>query len=407
LSLWNKIFGHQQERLSSPITSGSFHLSYIKYLDLLNSIAGIGTDTLPLLRKGYDPVSSMPCTDFSPWISVQFLERDFIALWFFVNQYYEQKAPDSSIPKDCKIEEVLIRSYSRTLGTNHNNAAQELRSQSQRNEMELEGESLWLEVTFNKFLQKDFKKYLHIDEKAILDIQSFFVISAGISSQHRPFWIAEGKEADTLTKVLSVYPFSIDITHFSELIKTANAFLKSMKKEEGTDYWSQWPYYKISTIQEKYELKLATDLLAKLQALGVGERLHFFDFASSLPGLYWAGHSSFKTRRVGVVEKDSLEKMINLGLFAPTSDVECIPDIISKTELKELATEANFDLRKSWDLKKTYSFLSSTDDGRSFLRNLVLDRKAVKLNEIYKDDIDSILSYQVLIKPIADLLAMI
>jgi len=87
--------------------------------------------------------------------------------------------------------------------------------------------------------------------------------------------------------------------------------------------------------------------------------------------------------------------------------VECIPEIISKSELKELATEANFDLRKSWDLKRTYSFLSSTDSGHSFLRNLVLDRKAVKLNEIYRDDIDSILSYQVLIKPIADLLAMI
>jgi len=345
--------------------------------------------------------------DYSGWISSQLEAGDYAALWFFVKAYLGNTRPDENTPVSFSLEDVLTKSYASASGMDLLAARNELRRRTQENERNLKNESVPLEITFNKFLQKDFKSFIDIGDKGILDIQSFFIINAGMGSILREFWIAKGKQAHSLAKVLSVYTFNTNRGNFAGLMKTANAFLKSMKKDKMTDFWNEYPYYVVSDIDESYQPNVKTDILIKLQALGIGERLHFFDFASGFSGQYWAGDSSFKTRRTGVIEKASLKKMIGLGLFTTTNDLASIPAVASKAELIDKATKAGFELKKSWDFRKIHAFLLSTDNGADLLAQIVAEKGPVKFNSLYKDDIAEILAYQEKILPVAELLAMI
>src|ERR1035438_3766873 len=113
---------------------------------------------------------------------------------------------------------------------------------------------------------------------------------------------------------------------------------KEEKKNGGGDYWEPIPYFNIKDLKLSFSIEPKTDFLNKLQSRGIGERLHFCDFGLS-PSFtkYWPGNISYKTRSVGVCEIESVHKMVELNLYSYTEDIESVPDLVSKGELKERA----------------------------------------------------------------------
>lgn len=257
--------------------------------------------------------------------------------------------------------------------------------------------------------EKGLSKYLEIDKNGITNINSFFKLAGSIDGVSREFWIAEKGEAELLCKILSLYPFTINISNFEILIKKANLFLHEMKNDKMTNYyWNPFPFYDKSKLQESYCCTIKSNVLIILQSLSVSEQLHFFDFASSQHfEKYWDGSCSSRTRNIGIHEQNSVKKMVALNLFIETKDIESVPYITSKGELKELSERKGFELKKSWNLEKTFEFLLTTNEGKYFLNEFVRDRKVLKFNEIYREDIMEIIEQQSRVKVIADLLAML
>jgi hypothetical protein len=406
MSFFQRLFGNPASTsLSEPSKRDAVHPSLLKYRTFLASIAGIGLPDHPLRRQGYDPISGMPCMDFSLWVADQLREKDYVALWFFVAQWNRNLPPSCPVLADVQLEDILSISISEDHKITLPAARQYLRDQIGRNERKLVPETLALEVVFYQFIQKNFQDYITTSAKAILDLQTFYLIHNGISSVHRPFWIVDGREAFLLSRILSIYPISPKIEACNQLVSQANQFLKEMKGEDGTEYWKTVPMYHIRRIQKVFAPVTFTDLTKKLEMLGLGERLHFFDYASQ-DAPYWSGNSSFQTRKVGLIEAQSLEKMIDLGLFHRCEELEAIPYVMAKSELKDRALAAGFTLKKSWTMDKIHSSLMSTDQGRAFLQAELKSVKPVRLNSIYQEDVKNLLAYQAEILTLIELLAM-
>lgn len=256
------------------------------------------------------------------------------------------------------------------------------------------------------FKKKDFTKYLHIDKKAIQEIIEFFIIQNGTNSFNREFWIVDGKQTDWLAKILSVYSFSIYKSNITPLIEKVNAFLLEMKKD--VPFWKDYEHYKLDNFDESYLLFINTDLGMKLQSLSIGERMYFFDSADMCQfNSYWGGLSSAKTRTFNINEKKALDKMISLGLFDPSNEIEAIPYVTGKGELKDRAEIAGFELKKSWDLNKTFNYLMATEKGKKFLAEYMHYRTALLFKENYKDDLGLIFKHYKKMKRFVDLLAMV
>lgn len=268
-----------------------------------------------------------------------------------------------------------------------------------------------IKITQNKPTAADkinFKSFITINNKAITDLQSFYKLAGNEEGHNREFWISERGQAELLAKIISVYSFSINMANFEILILKANKFLREMKKDKMTDYWQPYSFYKIEDLRESYSCDILTDLAEKLQHLNVGERLHFFDFASHHSfGKYWNGNSSSRSRNIGVDESVSIKKMVKLGLFSEVKEIESVPFITSKGELKKKASENGFELKKSWDLEKTYNFLISSVEGVNFLNKYITNKTILKFNNSYNDDLSKLINYQKNIKVVADLLSMI
>lgn len=333
----------------------------VKLHALIAGLEGKGHPQFPLLRKEYDPGSGIPCCDFSGWIIGRLKERDKESLWAFVKALY--------LDKEDAFESHLRQSFS-------------------------------------NFLSKSFTSlFAQIEEQAVFEIQAFFILRHGIDDFNREFWLAEGKEAELLCKVLCVYNFSIAPYAFEPLAKKANSFLREMRKDN--EYWKGYPNYNIGKLPSANEMSTATGLVSKLKLLTPAERLHFFDFArDAAPGSFWSGASSYKTRTIGIDEEKSTAKMVSLGIFKLMSNVNAIPETISKPELKELAQQAGFEVKKSWTLQATFDNLMKTEQGQYFLKELAESKPTLTFNGEYNQDLKQVLDHQERIKRTVDLLAM-
>ena len=86
-----------------------------------------------------------------------------------------------------------------------------------------------------------------------------------------------------MSKIISVYDFSVNIDFFHYLVNKANVFLKEMRRDRDTkDFWKDYNYYNISKISHEYKLNVETDILIELKKLSISERLLFFDFAEKI-----------------------------------------------------------------------------------------------------------------------------
>jgi hypothetical protein len=254
----------------------------------------------------------------------------------------------------------------------------------------------------SKNKKRDYTSYLIIDGNAIRDMKALFDLAGNSDGFNRDFWITDKGKSTLLAKVLSVYSFELDTKNFRLLINKANRFIKQMRIE-APDYWNEFPLYNIVDLNESYPINITTDILTKLQYLSVSERLYFFDIS----GDYWTSQSSHKTRSIGLDEKSALSKFVKLGFFSESKDLESIPGIVGKRELKEFADKCEFELKKSWTVEKMFDYAMATEKGREFLRSFLDTKQVWKFNSIYKEDFNAIVARQEKIKKVADLICMV
>lgn len=416
MSDWRKKFGTtqqvsatvpQKENLPVETKKKAGTTSNPKFAALLDSVKSIGHPDFPLLRKEYSTSSRIPCQDFSLWVSQQLKEKDFNTLWLFVKALYnDDNNLNVGFDFSVMLDEVLIKTVSEKYGISASDAKKEIDKLNLQDNRTLEASPL--RKTFDNFLSKDFSNYISAEGEAILDLQSFFILSKGIDDSNREFWISESKEAEILAKILSVYAFRIRQQGFELLVRKANKFLKEMKSDKlSKGYWSSYQYYKIDCIDLSYSLSVETDLAEKLKSLSIAERLHFFDFATTYSNRnYWNGDSSSKTRSFGINEAVSLQKIIDLNIFEVVSDIDSIPEIASRGELKEKAEQSGLEIKKSWTLDKIFINLKKSETGLIFLNSFISDKMILKFKPEYKSDLTRIIGYQNRIRIVADLLSM-
>jgi hypothetical protein len=326
---------------------------------LIKDIRAKGHPQYPLLRKEYDIVSRMPYMDFSGWIIEQLKLNDYDSLYAFAKEFFRVDGDEEPSFK----------------------------------------------IKFEKFLTVDFTTlFENVDQQMVYEIRAFFVINYGFEPFNREFWIVEGRQADSLSKILSVYSFSLNLDAFMPLINRANGFIREMSKDN--DYWKEFEKYKKEHIKRENKLPTKSDLPSKLQQLTSGERLYFFDYNSSFKR-FWNGNSSYKTRSFGINEEKSIGKISNLEIFEIVDDIGAIPQIASKGELKESATRAGFEIKKSWTLEKIYENLLKVENGKAFLSEFIKDKIVLSFKSEYDADLNIILDYQVEIQRIVDLISMI
>ncbi len=336
-----------------------------KLKTLLSELGSKGHAEYPLLRKEYAVTSGMPYTDFSGWVIDQLKEKDYNSLYAFVKEYYLGRNNDTYSEKELKNK-------------------------------------------FEKFLTKNFKSlFKNIDEQAIFEIQAFFILKRGIDEFNREFWIAKDKEAELLCKILGVYSLEIFPNSFEPLIKKANKFLREMRKDKDVEFWKDYKNYRIEELQNEYKLETTNGLETKLKQINVGERLHFFDFATVYSyRKFWNGDSSYKTRGFGINELDSIKKISALGIFDTVNEINAIPEITSKGELKETAEKAGFEIKKSWTMDKIFENLMKSKQGQAFLQEFVKGKSILAFKDEYRIDLTIIFKHQEKIKRTVDLITM-
>ena len=334
-----------------------------KLKTLLSELGSKGHAEYPLLRKEYAVTSGMPYTDFSGWVIEQLKAKDYNSLYSFVKEYYLGRDNDTYSEQELK-------------------------------------------KTYEKFLTKNFKAlFSKIDEQAVFEIQAFFILKRGIDDFNREFWIAEDKEAELLCKILSVYSFEIVPNSFEPLVKKANKFLREMRKD--VEFWKDYKNYKIEELQNEYKLETTNGLEKILRQINSGERLHFFDFATVYSNRkFWNGDSSYNTRSYGINELDSIKKISELGIFDTVNDINAIPEITSKGELKETAEKAGFEIKKSWTMDKIFENLMKSEQGQDFLQEFVKGKSILAFKDEYKKDVSNIIQHKQKLKRVVELITM-
>ncbi len=331
-----------------------------KLTKLIKTLGGQSHPEFPLLRKEYAISSRVPATDFTWWIVDQLKEKDYDSLFAFISKFY--------LGNDKSREKELFKN-------------------------------------FQKFLSKDYKSLIEIDDQAIYEIQAFFILEKGIRDFNREFWVAEDKESELLCKILSVYSFKLNVQSFQPLILKANKFLKEKRKD--TDFWKDYKNYKLEDLKNEYCLKTKTNLVNQLRLIPSGKRLHFFDFTTIYTHRkYWNGDSSYKTRGYGINEMESFRTISELGIFNPVNTIDSLSEIASKSELKEKAESKNFGIKKSWTLNKIVENLLKTEQGKRFLNEYINKKNVLEFKDELKSDLQIIIKYQSEIKNVIDLIVM-
>jgi hypothetical protein len=403
MNLFKSLFGGSKQNETPKLKTSKQQETLAPLFDM---IKGIGQSEKPLLRKGYGTV--MPCYDFSTWLIEKYIHGDYRAIWDFKSEYKDDNYSESG-GVSVDLEELFPQYFGpdilvKKFGLSRVEAKKQWdKINEESNKKLVEQSQIEQKERFDDFFKENYSKYLVIEDRATIELWAFFVLSA--KNEFNAF--KDGSDL-AIAKILCPYNFSIDKEAFRQLIDKANQFLREMRrqdKEFGGDYWKNTSNFRISDLRQEYTISLQTDLAEKLKRLGLGERLHFFDFANSMTfGKYWSGNSTFSTRTFGIYEKESISKMVELELFIYTSEIESIPDVVSKGELKDKAEVNGFELKKSWTKDKIYNYLLSADGGVDFLKRLIDENKPLVFNQKYIDDLNKILEYQVNIKIVANLL---
>lgn len=374
MGFFKKLFGFtvkEKDEIPAKIqqNKSEFAAQKSEFNILLSELKEIGHPENPLFRKEYALSSAIPCKDFSGWIIDKLSTKKHKEIHLFMHHL----TSNNFIGVTISDGEEKPKNYLRQI-----------------------------EKKLDNFLLKNISDFITIEIQAVYEIQSFFILM-GLDSD-REFWIAQEKEAELLSRILCVYDFTVNIDNLKPLVHKANKFLKEMKADELTDYWENYPLYNTKSIKPTYILN--NNLKHSLKKLSISARLNFFDYCNSP---YWDRSSGYRVRAFGINEIDCALEMINSGLygFLSESDFKSALKFINKSELKDMAENKGFEIKKTWTLEKIYDNLIKTDDGKQFISSFLKEKCVLKITPSYQELVSELLEYKQQIRVIADLLSMI
>lgn len=400
-----------------------------KIVNLINRIRPIGKSDNIFARKEYD--TFMYCVDFSDFVRDLIIENDLCTLCAFLEiltmESYETKSKSSyhfySILSKKAISVVLDHGFPIeehelyiAYANNDREFTEKVDPLLKKHFAIYEYEKLISYLTsaaiskkeaLKHLLTNDIQKYIITEKQARDEIKSIFILYGGLApfEKERGYWIY-GKSMPVLFYALSIYNFST--TEFiNQLIERRNFFIKW--SNEDLNYDIEQPMLTIEDIGNIDQLEVETDIIEKLKRLSIIERLYFLkSYAESNNCTYWNVEAvSYEIKSYGVNELQIKAKLIELDLFEYSKDTESILYLYDKSQLKEKAESAGFQLKKSWTKQKIYEYLKSTESGTMFIENEVEEKKMIKLREKYIADTTSILRYKQRIKNIIQLICFI
>jgi hypothetical protein len=282
--------------------------------DLLGYAAGRGHRDFPCLSRTHNPSSSVPCTDFSPWLRERVRRGEVEGLG-----------------------EYLWR-------VRRANPEGESSDQIQRRYLEL-AETI-LATPLERHLDRG-------SEEAYLDLRVALVMLAA----HESFsgFIMAGQSADFVAGVMAPYGFSL--VGSSELVKRRNSFVAEMGRE--MDYWACWTPLSSEALRSPippHDTAFQA-LLSALARLPLGSRAHAVDALRHIGADPCAPRSlgslcRYETRRSGLDVADSCRLILDSGLVVTATDLGTWLKGWTRRDLMSFLANTGLRAPRSWSKER-------------------------------------------------------
>jgi hypothetical protein len=283
--------------------------------DLLSYAAGRGHREFPCLSRTHNPSSSVPCTDFSPWLRER-VRRDEVD----------------------GLGEYLWRVRRADPGAG--GSTDQIRRKYLDLAQGIMGAQLW--------------RHLYRGSgEAYLDLRVALVMLAA----HESFsgFIMAGESADYLAAVMAPYSFSF--TGAGELSERRNAFVSEMARE--MDYWACWAPLSPDALRSPippHDTSFQA-LLGALTKLPLGARAHAVDVLRHIGADPCAPRSlgslcRYETRRRGLDVADSSRLILESGLVAPATDIGAWLHGWTRRDLLGFLSKVGVRAPKSWSKER-------------------------------------------------------
>lgn len=309
---------------------------------LLADIKGKGRDGVPFLNPTYSPSSRIPCADFTSFIKGRLLANDIKSIVTLMQGLFGG-----------------IR-----------------------------------EEDINNLLKFDFNKYInYINKEALTELKSIWIIAEKNGNGVVREFLITGRESFTkyCAVALACQPYRLT-ENFQLLVKSANNFIKTMRKD--VPYWKTFPLYKTNYPTENNIT--SCEFSDKYNSLTIGGRLHLYEslshFSQSLTDC-----SNYNLRSFGVNSIDTIEEIISSDILLTE---KCIAKIspfsyLNKKELMKLLDSKNIAYKKSWNTDKLFNAIMETNAKiiDEFMSDKQKERAIIKyqVNSRFKNDIDLLL----------------
>lgn len=354
---------------------------------LLIDIKGKGRTEYPFLHPTYSPSSRIPCVDFTPFIKDRLLANDIKSITALMQGVIGAN-PGLGIGAELIGENMVSSGFqnSQRLGTG----------------------AEWIEENIKNLLSLDFNRYINYENKeALTELKSIWIL-AEKSGGGREFWIT-GQESFTkyFSVALACQPFKVS-DNFSELVKNANSFIKTMRKD--VPYWESFPLYQ--TNYPKENNIPSNEFSLKYNSLTIGGRLHLFEALNHISQSL-TDCSNYNLRSLGINSVDTIEEIILSQILLTEKSIVVISpfEYLTKNELLKLLDSKNIAYKKSWNKDKLLNAIIETDASiiDEFMSDKQKERAIVKyqVNPQYTNDVNILLKTVEETKVIYDLLCFI
>jgi hypothetical protein len=316
---------------------------------LLIDIKGKGRTEYPFLHPKYSPSSRIPCIDFTPFIKDRLLANDIKSI-------------------TALMKGVIRANPGLGIGAE------------------------WIGENIKNLLSLDFNRYINYKNKeALTELKAIWIL-AEKSGGGREFWITE---RESFTKYFSValacQPFKVS-DNFSQLVKNANSFIKTMRKD--VPYWESFPLYQTNYTKENNIP--SNEFSLKYNSLTIGGRLHLFEALNHISQSL-TDCSNYNLRSLGINSVDTIEEIILSQILLTEKSIVIISpfEYLTKNELLKLLDSKNIAYKKSWNKDKLLNAIIETDASiiDEFMSDKQKERAIIKyqVNPQYANDVDILL----------------
>ena len=334
----------------------------------------------PFLTKIYSPYSRVPCVDFTSWIIDQLEKNDINAIKILMR---------GIISANPGLVLTIGIGESNTSNTNIDFCS-------------------WIDEAIDSVLSIDFDSFLRIDEQAIKELQSIFILLSK-NGGGRQFWLFNN--ANLISEALCFHSFSPNVCFFSSLINKANEIIKSMK-DKGVPAWETLNYYDIQDIKLISTADIDNNEIVKIiKRMKISSRFHFFDALDYLnfgkPAISLDNATFYQTRAFGIDIKESAANLYHSVLFERINDYFVFSKIFSRDEIISFAECKSVDIKKEWNRKKLMTSILSTNEGKQYIQEIADSRRFCHFNTEFNEELQELNDYKNAIVKIAELLCFI